>query len=301
VRRRRGRGALRPIDTEKKEGLMARTTAAQKRVAPEKSELLTLYVRHRRRLSPTFERVTLGGTDLERFTPMGADQWFRLFLPVAEGTLTRLPNRLDTFAYLRYLAIAKTQRPVLRNYTVAGFRSGGAQGPELDVDFVRHGSAAAGTAGPAASWAETCAPGDAVAILDEGILFAPPTGLRGPLALVGDETALPALAGILASLPSDATGSAFIEVPDAGDVRHLAAPGGVDVSWVVRDDPHATPGYTVLTAAVGASEAGAVVPAYAWVAGEQSLVAAMRRHWVRVGVDKRMISFTGYWRAPRAH
>ncbi|WP_285136346.1 siderophore-interacting protein [Microbacterium sp. lyk4-40-TSB-66] len=280
---------------------MARTTGAQKRLAPEKSELLTLYVRRRRRLSPTFERVTLGGPDLARFTPMGADQWFRLFLPVAGGTLTRLPNRLDTFAYLRYLAIAKTQRPVLRNYTVAGFRADGAQGPELDVDFVRHGSAAAGTAGPAASWAETCAPGDAVAILDEGVLFAPPADLRGPLAFVGDETALPALAGILASLPAEATGRAFIEVPDAGDVRTLAAPARVEVAWIVRDDPHATPGYAVLTAAVEASEAEAVVPAYAWVAGEQSLVAAMRRHWVRVGVDKRMISFTGYWRASRPH
>lgn len=279
---------------------MARTAAAQKRRAPEKSELLTLYVRHRRRLSPTFERVTLGGPDLARFVPMGADQWFRLFLPVVEGTLTRLPNRLDTFAYLRYLAIAKTQRPVLRNYTVAGFRTDGAQGPELDVDFVRHGSVDAGTAGPAASWAETCAPGDAVAILDEGTLFALPADLRGPLALVGDETALPALAGILASLPADATGWAFVEVPDADDVRDLDAPVGVEVSWIVRDHPHATPGSAVSTAAVGASEAGAVVPAYAWVAGEQSLVAAMRRHWVRVGVDKRMISFTGYWRASRA-
>lgn len=283
---------------------MARTTAAQKRVAPEKSELLTLYVLRRRRLSPSFERVTLGGADLTRFIPMGADQWFRLFLPVAEGTLTRLPNRLDSFAYLRYLAIAKTQRPVLRNYTVAGFRTDGAEGPELDVDFVRHGSAAAGTAGtagPAASWAETCRPGDAVAVLDEGVLFAPPAGLHGPLVLVGDETALPALAGILASLAADATGSAFIEVPDADDVRNLAAPIGVEVSWIVRDDLHATPGYAVLTAAIEASEGGAVVPAYAWVAGEQSLVAAMRRHWVRVGVDKRMISFTGYWRASRAH
>lgn len=280
---------------------MARSSAAQLRVKPEKSELLTLRVLRRRRLSPSFARVTLGGSDLERFTPLGRDQWFRLFLPVAEGTLTRLPNRLDTFAYLRYLAIAKTERPVLRNYTVAGFRSAGAEGPELDVDFVLHGSAAEGTAGPAASWAETCEPGDAVAILDEGVLFAPPADLSGPMVLVGDETALPALAGILSSLPVDATGTAFVEVPDAGDVRTLTAPDGVDVRWVVRADPRAAPGYAVLTAAIEAGGAGEVPPAYAWVAGEQSLVAAMRRHWVRVGVDKRTISFTGYWRAARPH
>lgn len=279
---------------------MARTNAAQTRVKPDKSELLTLHVVRRRRLSPSFARVTLGGPDLARFTPMGWDQWFRLFLPVAEGTLARLPNRLDTFAYMRYLAIAKTERPVLRNYSVAGYRADGESGPELDVDFVLHGSAADGTAGPAATWAETCDPGDAVAILDEGVLFAPPAERPGPVALVGDETALPALAGILASLPPDATGSAFVEVPDAADVRALEAPAGVEVRWVVRPDPHATPGYAVLTAAIDAG-ASSVPPASAWAAGEQSLAAAMRRHWVRIGVDKRAISFTGYWRAPRSH
>lgn len=277
---------------------MARTNAAQTRQKPEKSELLTLRVRERRRLSPSFARVTLVGDDLARFSPLGRDQWFRLFLPVAEGSLSRLPSRLDTLAYFRYLAIAKTERPVLRNYTVAGFRPSGEHGPELDVDFVLHGSAAEGTAGPAATWAETCEPGDPVAILDEGILFTPAADLAGPFALVGDETALPAIAGILASLPFGATGTAMIEVPDPGDVRDLAAPVGVEVRWIVRIDPHATPGATVRDAATaGAPE----TPAYAWVAGEQSLVAAMRRHWVRAGVDKRAISFTGYWRAPRGH
>ena len=135
---------------------MARTNAAQTRVKPDKSELLTLHVVRRRRLSPSFARVTLGGPDLARFTPMGGDQWFRLFLPVAEGTLARLPNRLDTLAYMRYLAIAKTERPVLCNYTVAAFRAGGENGPELDVDFVLHGSAADGTAGAGVCTREGC-------------------------------------------------------------------------------------------------------------------------------------------------
>lgn len=84
-------------------------------------------------------------------------------------------------------------------------------------------------------------------------------------------------------------------------MRTLTAPAGADVQWVVRADPRAAPGYAVLTDAIEAGAAVPVPPAYAWVAGEQSLVAAMRRHWVRVGVDKRTISFTGYWRAPSPH
>ncbi|MBM0258808.1 SIP domain-containing protein, partial [Micromonospora sp. 4G55] len=42
--------------------------------------------------------------------------------------------------------------------------------------------------------------------------------------LAADETALPAAAGILAWLPAGATVRAWIEVPDAADVRGTAPP-----------------------------------------------------------------------------
>ncbi|MFN3947940.1 siderophore-interacting protein [Microbacterium sp.] len=276
---------------------MARTNAAQTRITPEKSELLTVRVVRRERLSPSFMRVTLGGDELTRFSPLGRDQWFRLFLPVAEGSLARLPHKLDTLAYVRYLAIAKTQRPVLRNYTVAGFRAEGREGPEMDVDFVLHGSAEKGGVGPAARWAESCSAGDAVALIDEGVIFSPPADRARPIVLVADETALPALAGILASLPADAVGHALVEVPDAGDVRELPGPGGVAVRWIVRPDSGAAPGSTVREEACALPVDPA---AFGWVAGEQVLATSMRRHWVRSGLDKRAVSFTGYWRAPRS-
>jgi NADPH-dependent ferric siderophore reductase len=278
---------------------MARTNMNATRVKPARSRLHTLHVRRTARISPNIARVTLGGGDIDAFVPMGYDQWFRLFLPVSENSLSRLPNKLDTFAYLRFLAIAKTDRPVLRNYTVRAFRPDGPDGPELDIDFVLHGSAAAGTSGPAATWAETCAEGDAVALLDEGIAFNPPPQLAGRVILVGDETALPAIAGIVASLSRETVGTAYVEVPHADDAQELDAPPGVDVRWVARTDPHATPGLAVRAAV----EADAVPtePVYAWVAGEQSLVVDLRRHWVRAGVPKDAISFTGYWRAAAHH
>ncbi|MEV5504712.1 siderophore-interacting protein [Nonomuraea fuscirosea] len=74
---------------------------------------------------------------------MGYDQWFRLFLPVSANSLTRFPPRLTTLGYARFLTISKTDRPVLRNYSVRACRPAG---PEIDVDFVPHGSAADGTA-----------------------------------------------------------------------------------------------------------------------------------------------------------
>src|SRR5699024_12415983 len=97
--------------------------------------LLTLEVLRTERLSKSFSRVTLGRGDIDEFVYMGFDQWFRLFIPVSEDSLARLPAKLDTLAYMRYLTISKTSRPVLRNYTVAAYRPEGPDGPELDVDF----------------------------------------------------------------------------------------------------------------------------------------------------------------------
>ncbi|RMI13400.1 siderophore-interacting protein [Cellulomonas triticagri] len=278
---------------------MARQNVNAARRKPEVSELLTLHVLRTERISTGFVRVTLGGGDVERFRPMGYDQWFRLFIPVADAaSLSRLPNKLDTLAYLRYLAIAKTQRPVLRNYTVRAYRPEGPQGPEVDVDFVVHGSVADGTSGPAASWAQTCAPGDAVAILDEGITF-PAGATHEDVLLVADETGLPAVAGILASLDPGTRGLAVVEIAHDDDRQDLTGPAGVEVRWVVREDPHAVAGPLAL-AAVEAAPVPAG-PVTAWVVGEQALVAATRRHWVGAGVPKGDVVFCGYWKAAKVH
>ncbi|MFJ1767047.1 siderophore-interacting protein [Amycolatopsis sp. NPDC088138] len=272
---------------------MARQNLTATRVKPETAELLTLRVLRSERLSPHFARVTIGQDDIGSFTPMGFDQWFRLFIPVAEGSLERLPNKLNALAYAKYLTIAKTSRPVLRNYSVRAYRSDGPDGPELDVDFVLHGSAEDGTAGPAATWAQHCARGDAVAILDEGIGFNPAPG-REHLLLVADETGLPAIAGVLASLPRDATGHALIELPDAEDRQVLDAPPAVEVTWLPRSR-----GAVAGRAALAAAQDLPVPPAAAhgWVVGESAMAAALRRHWVRAGIPKNDIMFCGYWKA----
>ncbi|ACZ22064.1 siderophore-interacting protein [Sanguibacter keddieii DSM 10542] len=277
---------------------MARTNLSATRLKPEVSELLTLEVLRREQVSPSFVRVTLGGGDAEKFVPMGFDQWFRLFIPVADGTLGRLPQKLDTLSYLRFLTISKATRPVLRNYTVRAYRADGPRGPEIDVDLVVHGSVADGTSGPAATWAQTCTPGDVVAILDEGIGFNPPAGVDRVL-LVADETGLPAVAGILASLPATATGTAVVEIPADGDQQDMTAPPGVEVRWVVRTDPHAVPG----RAALAAVQAFPVTdePFYGWAVGEAALPVALRRHWVAAGLPKENIMFCGYWKVGKAH
>ncbi|TQL02174.1 siderophore-interacting protein [Cellulomonas sp. SLBN-39] len=276
---------------------MARQQLA--RVKPETSRSLTLEVLRTTRVSPAFARVTLGGGDVEHFRPLGFDQWFRLFLPVSADSLDHVPDRLDTFTYLRHLMTSSTSRPVIRSYTVRAYRPDGPSGPEIDVDLVLHGSAEDGTAGPAATWASTCRAGDHVAIIDEGILFVPPAGTTH-VTLVADETALPAVAGVLASLDADAVGTAVVEVPHADDRQDLDAPVGVDVRWLVRGDDPRPPGSLALDH-VRASTTAPGPTWYGWAAGESTLATGARRHWVSTGASRDQITFCGYWKHRTRH
>lgn len=270
--------------------------AFSKMVKPESAELIRLTVLRTERLSAHWLRVTLGDGEIERFRPMGFDQWFRLFLPIGgDAGLERVPAKANSmFGYLKFLRIPDGERPVMRNYTVRAYRPATADaGAEIDVDFVLHGSAAEGTAGPASRWAETCTPGEHVLIIDEGLAFNPQRGTDRVL-LVGDETALPAIAGICASLPATAAGTAIIEVPTAEDALEFPRPSGIEMRWIIR--PHDTsPGALALASL--AETALPDGPFHAYAAGEQALASGARKHLVgERGVDKNAVSFCGYWK-----
>lgn len=270
--------------------------AYSKMVKPETTELIHLTVLRSERLSAHWIRVTLGGGEIEKFRPMGFDQWFRLFLPIGgDADLERVPAKANKmFGYLKFLRIPDGERPVMRNYTVRAYRAATATaGAEIDVDFVLHGSAADGTAGPASRWAETCQPGEHVLIIDEGLTFNPQRG-TDRVVLVGDETALPAIASISASLPADATGTAIVEVPSEEDALEFPHPSGLEVVWIVR--PHdVAPGAMALQALGRTALPDA--PFHAYAAGEQALASGARKHLVgERGVDKNAVSFCGYWK-----
>lgn len=270
--------------------------AFSKLVKPETQELVHLTVLRSERLSPHWMRVTLGGGEIEKFRPMGFDQWFRLFLPIGgDAGLDRVPAKANKmFGYLKFLRIPDGERPVMRNYSVRAYRPAeGERGAEIDVDFVLHGSAAEGTAGPASRWAETCTAGEHVLIIDEGLTFNPERGVDRVL-LVGDETALPAIASIAASVPAGATGTAIIEVPSLDDALDFPHPEGLSVEWVLR--PHdEQPGALALQRVAELDLPAETFHTYA--AGEQSLASGVRKLLVgERGVDKNTVSFCGYWK-----
>ncbi|MQA01714.1 MAG: siderophore-interacting protein [Streptosporangiales bacterium] len=261
----------------------AQTAQRPRKLARPATTALLAEVRSAEQVTPNVRRITLGGPALADFARRGADQWFRLFLPRDDQAEPLLPSTVDWWP--ETLAMPDDVRPLVRNYTVRAARP---ELPEIDVDFVLHGDE-----GPASRWAGRAVAGDRVGILDQGVTFDPPATADWRL-VIGDETALPAVAGILAESPADVRTLAFVELPTEADAQPLTVPANTQVTWLPR--PHDTAPGALAVDAVRDQQLPSGAP-YAWLAGESAMVRTLRRNLVREhGVHKSSITFTGYWR-----
>ncbi|UFU03756.1 siderophore-interacting protein [Ruania suaedae] len=252
------------------------------------SGLVPVEVARTARITPHMTRVTFTGPALAGFEFRGFDQWFRLAIGVHDDDrFDNLPDRFGIGGYLKYLALPKGTRPVIRSYTVRAFRP---ETLEMDVDFLVHGSE--GIAGP---WAAAVEPGAQAAFIDQGCGWKP-VPADGHL-LVADESGLPGVAGILRDMPRDAVGHALIELYDAADQQELQGPEGVEVHWLERD-PGTAPGTVVLPVLAGLDLP--VESLYAFAVGESAVATGARRHLVRErGIPKQNVTFAGYWKLGR--
>ncbi|WP_149204556.1 siderophore-interacting protein [Actinotalea subterranea] len=337
------------------------TAVAQPSVAPQAAVLpyrgFAVHVARTRRLSPSFLRMTFSGPDLDEFGTDGLDQRIKLVLPMRRGEVLDPADFSSPDWYAAWRQRPDHERNPLRTYTVRAVRP--AQ-REVDVDVVLHGvspgavttrgcglaevlgcACADDAAGPAVRWCAAARTGDPIVLIGpdgrwtgapSGIEFRPPADAATYL-LAGDETAVPALCAILESLPADARGYAYLEVPTEHDVLDVRSPAGVDVRWLPRsrrDVPSAAPHGRPMSEAVRttagrlarASAAGIEpedvdvehailwdVPSsasapdglYAWIAGEAGVIRDLRRHLVRdIGMDRGAVAFMGYWRTGRS-
>jgi NADPH-dependent ferric siderophore reductase len=200
--------------------------------------LTEVEVRSVERLTPSYVRVELGSDALTDFGVDGPlyDQRIKLVFPGPNGRLPELAVT-DASWYQSWTALPEDERGHVRTYTVRAVRGTG-RDTRLVVDLVLH--LAEGATGPGSRWAADAAVGDRLLLLAPrrgvpfgGIEFAP--GDAGRLLLVGDETAVPAVASILGDLPEDAAGTAYLEVPCTADILDLIAPAGMRVVWLPRD------------------------------------------------------------------
>lgn len=225
----------------------------------------TLTVIGKSSVTPNMLRVTLGGPGLDGFPAGQPGGYVKLQLPQADG------------------------KRAVRTYTIRNQRDG-----EIDLDFALHGDTATGHAGPATEWALGVEPGTTIDVGGPGPAKPLPAGF-GFYFVAGDMTALPAIAVNLAALPAKACGMAVIEVSSPDDCQDLARPEGVDVVWLVTDQPGSRPDKLA-----GEARAAALplAEAYAWVACEFSAMQALRaylRDECALGPDRLYIS--SYWKS----
>ena len=196
------------------------------------------------RLSPHFVRVSFTGEDFGLLGTTGLDQRIKLVLPRADGSLCDVGSDdpqtiLDGSWHTRWRDLPEDERNPFRTYTVRSVRP---ERRELDIDMVLHPAAPGQVDGPAAAWLRRARVGDRVIVVGPDSRTADPTvgcdwrpGAARHLLLAGDETAAPAICGIVESLPRSVTAQAFIEVPRSADIQNLVPRGRSRVSWVARD------------------------------------------------------------------
>jgi NADPH-dependent ferric siderophore reductase len=215
-------------------------------------------VLHREQLSPHLVRLTLGGAGLAGFTSTGIpDEWVGLVVP----------GQFQS-----------------RYYTVRSWTGG-----ELVLDVVVH------DVGLVTQWASGECVGQQVTITEPKGSFAMPDGSAW-LLLVGDLTALPAMARIAETYGSSVPTRIWAEVPDLPEDLGHYLPEGPDTTWLTLPDH-------------GGSRLAAVVETidwpegegYFWMAGESAQMRAIRKHLMR---ERRLPSTAydvmGYWRAVTA-
>ncbi|TVL93789.1 siderophore-interacting protein [Streptomyces sp. SAJ15] len=254
-----------------------------------------------RSLGRSMVRITFGGPELTEFATGGRDQRFKLFLPQPGQDAPVVPVEAGEEWFSVWRAMDPETRGVMRTYTVRDQRRADDGSVELDVDFALHGADSAAASGPAARWAARAEPGDRAVLLgpiapdNAGVDFRPPAGTDWVL-VTGDETALPAVSGILRWLPAGTPARVWIEVPHAEDIQRLDTEADAEIVWLVRDGGDGRPRTGLIPDAVRAASLPEGT-AYAWIAGEAGTVRTLRRHLVgERGFDREAVMFTGYWR-----
>jgi NADPH-dependent ferric siderophore reductase len=232
-------------------------------------------------LTPGLVRLALGEGDLHSFVmPEATDAYINVAIPPTGAPYEAVfdPARVRA-------EFPQSVWPTRRRYTV---RAWDAARRLLTVDFVIHGDH-----GVARPWAAAAAPGDV-------LVFEGPNGgyLPDPAAdwhlLVGDESALPAIAASLETIPEDALAVVRLVCDGPAHELALASSGRLDVTWLHR---------------TGAPEDADLLPTAirdlpfprgrvdAFIHGEAAEVREIRRHLLLDrGLTRADMSCSPYWR-----
>ncbi|HTK01476.1 MAG TPA: siderophore-interacting protein [Bordetella sp.] len=232
-------------------------------------------------VSPQLLRVTLSGADLHGFVSASFDDHIKVFFPEPGQDKPVLP----TVGPDGISMPPGVTRPAARDYTPRRYD---ADAGELDIEFVLHGD------GPASMWAAQARPGQFIGVGGPRGSFVVPTGFDWHL-LIGDDTALPAIARRIQELPASARTIALIEIADAGAQIPLPQRDGLSVRWLHRDGaPAGDPALLEQAARQLELPRG---EGYVWAAAESAAAKTVRRVMVEErGIAKARIRASSYWK-----
>ena len=231
-------------------------------------------------VTPHMRRVIFACADVTPF--VGGDMHVRLLVP-PKGKPPVWPG----FRQDGRIAWPEGENElVVRVYTIRAVDAGRG---ELWVDFLQHSSPGVST--PGADFARDAQPGDRAALLGPGAGSLP---AARSILLIGDESALPAIARIAAEVPAETRMWAIIEVEDKAEEQPLATDGVLDVRWLHRSAyPEGAAGF-LLTEAKKAIET-VEGDTFVWAACERGDIRAIRTHLQGRQYDRRKMYVAWYW------
>ncbi|MDY7535222.1 siderophore-interacting protein [Pseudomonas sp. Bout1] len=222
-------------------------------------------------ITPRMRRITLGGPELAGFISLGSDDHIKLLFAqnAAEQAALDSPD---------FNLRGEGPQPAMRDYTPRRYDL---DIGELDIDFVLHGD------GPASTWAAQAKVGQHLHIGGpRGSMIVP--DIFDSYLLIGDETAIPAIARRLDELPAGRKVLAVIEIENAAEQQPLHSAADVEVTWVVRGQDDLLETVQNLTLPGGSL--------YSFVATESKLSRQVRRVLLDTHkVDEAFLKAVGYW------
>ena len=228
--------------------------------------------------TPQLARVLLDGDGLEGFEPGEyTDSYVNVAIPPSAAEYAA-PFDLGELREL-----PAEERPYRRRYTVRRWEPG-----RLTLDIVVHG-----VAGPGGAWAAAARPGDALVFTGPAGAYRPDPGADWHL-LVGDESALPAIAASLEAIPTGVPAVARLVCDGPEGEVELTSPGDLDLVWLHRSGGSGDA--DLLAGAVRDLEFPPGRP-HAFVHGEAGETREVRRHLLADRrLDPEQLSCSPYWR-----
>jgi NADPH-dependent ferric siderophore reductase len=218
-------------------------------------------------------RVTLAGAELTGLPVPEPAASVRLLIP-SHGRSELVIPEWNGNEFL----LPDGQRPLIRTFTPRFFRP---ELNELDLDIVIH------EGGATSGWALAASPGDPAAVSGPGRGYTlDPEATR--FVLAGDETAIPAIAQLLETLPSDKSVEVLIETREREARLDLPPHPMADAKWL----------YPPGTALVPAIRDVALNPGVRlWVAGEAAAMHQIRQYLFKErSLPRSHATVRGYWK-----